>query len=138
MKINQVTRLPNGLDLKTDIGVMRIQAMNERILHVIYTDQPSLPLAKSLLVIQPTPAVGIGNLIEEEDIIIFEIGELCLEISRNNGAFTWKNNSGGLLVREPERGGKYLHKIHLGVRDAVSTHLDLVFSEEEAIYGLCL
>lgn len=136
MKILKVLRLPDGLDLITDDGLLRIQVMSERILHVLYTLQAGFSQAKSLMVIgrpQPYPA---WKLQETGEMLVLSTPRLALEINMNTGAFTWKDWQANRLLREPQRGGKFLQEIDLGDRKAVSTRLDLVFSAGEAVYGL--
>jgi alpha-D-xyloside xylohydrolase len=136
MKINRFTRTDHGLDLQADAGVLRIEAMNEHIIHVVYANRPAPPPAKSPIVIQPSPAPVRWDTMEGLETITFQAPELAVEINRQTGAFTWKDKNGALLVREPERGGKSLREARSGVPGAVSTRLDFVFSDGEAIYGL--
>jgi alpha-D-xyloside xylohydrolase len=136
MKVIRADRLPDRLDIKTDTGLLRLQVIDERIIHVLYTCQNSFSDAPSLMVLPQTKGRPAWDFKEDLDYITLNTARLCLRIVKQTGAFTWMDSNGELLVREPERGGKILREIEINGRKAFSTKLELVFSAGEAIYGL--
>jgi alpha-D-xyloside xylohydrolase len=136
MKVIQTTRLPDGMDIKTDAGLLRIQADGERILHVRFTQKKDFSPAKNLMIVRAAPRAAALSIFEDLEIISLKTASLSLEINKSTGSFTWSDQQGNLLVREPERGGKSLQEIEIRGRKGYSTKLELSFSNGEAVYGL--
>jgi alpha-D-xyloside xylohydrolase len=146
-------------------GKLRLRAIDDSIIHVVFTRAGSFGSRPSSHVV-PQDAAARFDVTDGSDLITLRTSKLQLQINRSTGAFTWFDAEGNLLVREPESGGKHLEqvpverrifdasvKIHAestvdGLkqrvagakvvvdRQAYSTKLELVFSPDEAIYGL--
>lgn len=140
MKILQVNPSPDYLDLKTDAGLLRLQPITDRIIRVVYTQNSSVTGTPGLMVLPQPPMTEKWKVIDElGGSLALTTTYLRLDIDRETGAFTWSDSSGNLLVRQPERGGKFLTEIELPGqpdRKAFSTKLELVFAQGEAVYGL--
>lgn len=135
MNLLTTSRQPDGLDLITGSGLLKIQIINERIYHIRYTQLDKLMESESLMVTGQAQPLTAWKVNENAEWIELTTRFLHLEIERKTCAFTWKDHSGGILVCEPRRGGKHLQVNDLNGRQVFSTRLDFVFSEGEAIYG---
>lgn len=154
----------NSFETEIAGGRLKVEAIDESIFHVVFTRAASFGTAPSLMVL-PQKSVAL-QIQEEPGIIRLRTARLQLRISRVTGAFTWLGAGGDLLVREPDSGGKHLEPVPVekrifdasikveaertvdGIkarvagakvvvdRTAYSTKLELVFSDDEAIYGL--
>jgi alpha-D-xyloside xylohydrolase len=155
----------DGLTLDSSAGKIRVEVIDDSIIHVLHTRANQFGPQPSLIVLPQKPA-GTWNVSDEPDAIVLRTTALQLRINRESAAFTWLDLAGNLLVSEPDTGGKHLEPIAVEKRIfddgatiqtertvdglkaraqaaavvvdrmAFSTKLDLVFSENEAIYGL--
>ena len=122
--------------------------------------------AESLMVVAEPDASVSFAVQEEPDCLIFSTAELTIEIDRRSAAFTYRDNNGALLTREPAAGGKTLTPVDVLVsvfddsvvtdtdpsadgvrlkaenvaqrvdRQAYQTRLDFEWADGEALYGL--
>jgi alpha-D-xyloside xylohydrolase len=153
----------NLLLLTTDDGQLKLEVISERIIRVVYTRRETFSLQPSLMML-PRQNTQIDWSIEDSrSTLTLKTAQLQLVIQKSTGAFTWLNLSGDLLVREPDTGGKTLEEVPIELaenfvlqtqetadgtytqiiggekriaRQAYSTRLDFIFSDDEAIYGL--
>jgi alpha-D-xyloside xylohydrolase len=106
-----------ALDETVAGGRLRVDVISESIFHVRYTMEKEFGNKPSFMVL---PQVAVGGRAaswkrdETTTHITIRTPRLRLQIKRANGAFTWRDGAGKLLVREPERwdgaggGGKHL------------------------------
>lgn len=106
MKIQSFSQQLDGLLLDTSEGMIQITPCADNILRVRYTLESSFSARPSLAIL-PSPASEY-TISETEQEIILSTAELFVRISRQTGAFTYTDASGGLLTHEPARGGKTL------------------------------
>jgi alpha-D-xyloside xylohydrolase len=146
-------------------GKLRLSAIDDSVVHVVFTKAEKFSDKASSHVLPQEPQ-GKFDVLDEQEAITVSTSKLRLSINKSTGAFTWMDAQGNLLVREPQTGGKHLEQVPVerrmfdanikiqtestvdGLkqrvagakvvidRQAYSTKLDLVFSENEAIYGL--
>ena len=156
----------SGLVIETDHGRIALTPYSARTLRVRHTLAPDFSSAASLAV-TATPDAGIAWEVEERpDSLLLRLPLISVEVSRRTAALTWRDAQGGLLTREPERGGRTLEPVDVvvsvfdeattvesrenvdGVRiDAVNVRqvvdrrachakLEFEWAHDEAIYGL--
>jgi len=101
------------------------------------------------------PKEGTGfHITEDYESIYITTDKIKLLIKKSTAAFSWYDLKGELLVKEPERGGKWLQETDIEefifddkedgemsskkkfLRKAYSMKQEFMFSEGEAIYGL--
>lgn len=156
----------NELMMQTANKKLKVEAVTDSCIHIIYTGRDEFSTKKSYMVLDKDFSKTECCVYEEVGKIIFTTRNIKLEIDKSNLAFKWKDKNNKLLVKEPKRGGKYLIDVevkkpvyddntevkskmtvdgnHAVVepisydfdRMAYSTKLELEFDEEEAIYGL--
>lgn len=138
MKYLSYTSNGNTIELQTTAGKMRLQPRGENIVHVQYTLAKQFSTKPSLMVLPAAQQESqVGWVVEDtDDALLLSTASLRLKIDKQTCAFTWMDSAGNLLVREPEVDSKLLTEVDVAYRKAYSAKLSLVFSEEEAIYGL--
>jgi len=104
----QYTRHSDAVIVETANGFLKLIPYSDRILRVRYALTKEFDTKESLM-IQTSP----DNLVDIEvretaDSLFISIPKLSVQINRQTGAFTYLDNSGGILTKEPDRGGKTL------------------------------
>jgi len=147
-------------------GKILLQSLTDGVIRVRYTLKDSFCLNNGHMLIGPLKDGIDLNVIENTEIISVETKKIRLQIEKDTGAFTWYTTENELLVREPQRGGKWLDEIDVEgydfekgeqanlkltgfsfnstnrnakrkfLRKAYSTKQEFVFSEDEKIFGL--
>ncbi|MCA9956552.1 MAG: DUF4968 domain-containing protein, partial [Anaerolineales bacterium] len=166
MPILNHTRQPDGLYIQSDQGWLALTPYTSRMIRVRYTLEPTFS-AKSSLVAVTEPETAVSFQVHETpDNLIFSTAEVTININKNTAAFTYLDNQGCVLTKEPDRGGKTLEKIDVVVsvfdeattlesrenadgvrvdarnvhqkvdRQAYHTKLEFEWVDGEALYGL--
>jgi alpha-D-xyloside xylohydrolase len=156
----------NTLFINSRDYMLEITAVTPSIIHSRYTGRDEFSSKKSMMIVENSLIPPECSIREYDDKLVFLTEHVQLEINRDNLAFVWRDADGKLLVKEPDKGGKYLMETpvyksyfdekskitaNLGVdgiqakvepagyredRKAYSTKLEFVFNDGEAIYGL--
>lgn len=164
--IQSFSRLVDGLLLRTSSGWIALTPTSAHIVRIRYTLEEKFSDRASLALLPPTLPTADFRVDETEGEILFSTEELTIHIDRSTGAFAYRDSAGGLLTREPERGGKTLipaevfrtvfdeaateleqegadgFRLRAGEsrrivdRTAYHARLDFVWAEGEALYGL--
>jgi alpha-D-xyloside xylohydrolase len=162
------TLLPqaNVVILKTAIGLLKLEIVDERVIRVVYTLRDTFLDKPSLMMLPRSHQTLEWSMKETETAVDIETSHLKLVINKVTGAFTWYDQELTILIREPAQGGMSLEEVPVEVtifdpgtitksetsvdggrivteggtkhidRTAYTSKLDLIFSEGEAIYGL--
>ena len=147
-------------------GKLKLEAIDESIIRVRFVHANKFSTKPSFMVLPQDPPNTAGEVVASADSVTLKTPKLQARVNRKTGAITWLDARGSVLVREPELGGKSLEPIPVerrifdtsikirseattdGVkarvegakvvvdRTAYSTKLDLILSDDEAIYGL--
>jgi alpha-D-xyloside xylohydrolase len=135
----------NQLLLHTEKENFLIQYFSPDILHVRVTTLDHFNQRPSLIVLSQ-PANSFECVFEEQEkSLILSSGDMQLEIIRNSTTFTWRDQTGNLLLCEPVKAGKHLDIIQVvntgqppsnQSRKAYQTKLAFDFQPDEAIFGL--
>lgn len=103
MRLTSVRQESDGVVLEGEKDSLKIQAMGERVMRVVMVRDASFPSEDSLMLVdglvRTAPAVS-----ETEKEVILSTPGLRLIVDRATGAFTWTDQDGHLLVREPRDG----------------------------------
>ena len=94
---------PDAVVVETSTGRLRIQVVDPQTMRVVFTAQPSFGTARSLVVL-PGPDRSAPLVEETAEVLLLSTPRLRLAIDRASGAFTWSDDAGELLVREPHDG----------------------------------
>lgn len=157
---------PEGLFIHSDRGYLALTPYADRQVRIRYSLEPHFSPRPSLLVTaQPHPEAAF-TLEETPEALVFATRAVRIHIDRQTTAFTYTDNQGSLLTREPARGGKTLEPVEVLVsvfdestttesrenadgvrvearnvrqvvdRQAYHTKLEFEWAEGEALYGL--
>jgi len=159
-------KTPQGLVFHTGDLSVKIVVYSSAVFRVICTGDQEFSKSESLIVTMPCPDEALFSVMEHQDIIRISTESMMCDISKNTGAFTWRDKQGKLLTREPSRGGKTLNRVDVvksefsddnkvtinpstdGIkisadsirqrvdRQAWQTKLEFEFKPDEALYGL--
>lgn len=157
---------PDGLYIQSDLGWLALTPYTQRIIRVRYNLQPEFSAKPSLVVLTLPPAEVSFNVRETPSHLHFSTAEITIVIDKETAAFTYQDNTGYLLTKEPDHGGKSLEPVDVlvsvfdetitlesrenadGVRvDALNVHqrvdrqayhtkLKFEWADDEALYGL--
>lgn len=117
--IQRIERTPQGLTIQTDNALMRIDVYSDTVFRVVCTGGDGFRAEKSLIVTMPGPGTAGFQVDELPDFVRIRTAELMCDVSRETGAFIWRDAEGAVLTREPARGGKTLNRV-----DVVKTDFD--------------
>ena len=120
---------PDGLYIHRDRGWLALTPYTPRAIRVRYTLKPEFSARPSLIVVSQPEADICFSVAETPDSLLFTTSELIIEIDRQSAAFTYRDNQGRLLTREPARGGKTLEPIEV----VVSVFDDATMTEDEKV-----
>ena len=156
----------NEVQLHTRPGCISLTPYTSRTVRVRTTLRDEFNTAESLMVVARPDADVRFEILEEPDCLILSTAELTIEVDRHSAAFTYRDNNGALLTREPAGGGKTLTPVDVLVsvfddavvadadpsadgvrlkaqnvrqrvdRQAYHTRLDFEWADGEALYGL--
>ncbi|MFW6256961.1 MAG: glycoside hydrolase family 31 protein [Bacillota bacterium] len=166
MKVKDFAKKETGLLIKTDQGKLKLKAVKENIINIVYTKKSEFRTKDSYMLVK-----GIGENIDwdiknREDELEFYTSKIKIVINKDNCSFKYYDENKNMLVKEPDRGGKTLIPIDVnkvifaesselkqddsadGIkirqekskevfdRQAYSFKLEFDWDSEEAIYGL--
>ncbi|HMB24903.1 MAG TPA: DUF4968 domain-containing protein, partial [Anaerolineales bacterium] len=157
---------PDGLLIQNDRGWLKLTPYSPRAIRIRYTERSEFSNKPSLMIIaQPDERVQF-DVRENETSLIFSTDDLTITVDRQTLAFTYCDNTGHVLTKEPARGGKTLEPVDVTVsvfdqatiskdsenvdgvrsragnvrqvidRQAYHTKLEFEWAEGEALYGL--
>lgn len=157
-----------GLTLRTDHGIVSIIPVTARTVRIRYTLESEFSRKPSLTVRPEALAAPPAGFIVEESPAGLRLSTdaLVIEVDLDTAALTYRTPNGGLLTREPARGGKTLDPVDVLVsifdkaetvesrarvdgmrmearqvgqvvdRRAYHTKLEFEWADGEALYGL--
>jgi alpha-D-xyloside xylohydrolase len=166
MSILTYSLQPHELIIHTHHGYLALTPYTPHLIRIRYNLQPEFSSKASLIVTaQPDSAVQF-QVQETPGSLLFSTSAVTIEIDRQTAAFTYCDQLGNLLTREPARGGKTLDPIDVLVsvfdestaiesrltadgvrvdaanvrrvidRQAYHTKLEFEWADGEALYGL--
>ena len=166
MPILDYTIQPDGLTIRSDHGRLALTLYTPRLIRVRYTLEAELSTKPSLVVVAGKETAVSFHVHETPDNLIFATINITIVINKQTTAFTYQDNQGCLLTKEPDRGGKTLEPIDVLVsvfdetttlesrenadgvrvdarniqqkvdRQAYHTKLEFEWAAGEALYGL--
>jgi alpha-D-xyloside xylohydrolase len=145
MKISNHFMNLNQFYIQLDTGWLCVETITPNIYRVRCTLRDEFKETPSLMIVPPASMGMACIMLDQGAHLLVETDEIRLEVLKDTAAFTWRNQDGDLLLREPQRGGKHLHEIQVEnsgqpplrqSRKAYTTKLEFEFAEGEAIYGL--
>lgn len=108
MKVLSIKKHNDFLLLETSKGKIMLQPCSNNIVRVVYTLEEKLSIKESLMIVKANRKAVDWDVVETELTVKLILEEISIQISRQTGTFTYFDSKGNLLVKEPDRGGKYL------------------------------
>lgn len=166
MTILTYSTQPDSLTIHSERGWLALTPYTPQLIRVRYTLSPEFSAKTSLMVTaQPAPNPQF-TVRETSASLLFITSAVTIAINKNTTAFSYYDNRGNLLTREPARGGKTLEPVDVLVsvfdeattlesrenadgvrvdarnvrqvidRQAYHTKLEFEWADGEALYGL--
>ena len=102
---------PDGLTIHSERGWLALTPYTSQLIRVRYSLKPEFSTTPSLMVsAQPRPDVPF-TVQETPNSLRFSTSAVTIIIDRYTTAFTYLDSQGGLLTKEPARGGKTLEPV---------------------------
>src|SRR6185369_16761098 len=125
----------DGITLKMNPGVLKLQVFSSDIIRVWYAPGDTMPASKSFAVIgKPTPVAW--RMVETSTEVRLTTSELEARVNRTSGAISFFDKHGKPILAEPPNGGKLLTPNRVGNLDTLRSRQAFVLPVDEAIYGL--
>ncbi|HBL33968.1 MAG TPA: alpha-xylosidase [Porphyromonadaceae bacterium] len=121
---------------KNNTHKIRLQAINDRIIHVSATPENDFSSEQSLII---TPDLTVSHPFEvSEDInnVIFSTKELDVKINKETGQVCFFDKNGLAILQEKEEDGKSFTPIEVEGTKGYTLHQVFESPEDEAFYGL--
>ena len=129
-----VNKDSNGVTLRMNPGVLRLEVYSPCIIRVTYAAQDQLPKSASLAVIAQPQRVK-WKLIEGKDEIILRTDEIQASVNRATGAVSFFDSAGRVLLREVA-GGRKIQRATIAGDAVTSCAQSFESASDEGIYGL--
>ncbi|POY37466.1 alpha-xylosidase [Solitalea longa] len=116
--------------------VVKLEVINDKIIHVIASPQNELPTQKSLMAITQPAATANWSVVQSGDVITVKTAELNALVSATTGVVSFTDKNGKQILNEVAEGGKtftpatYTGEATYQLRQAFESGAD------EAYYGL--
>src|SRR5260221_2880512 len=133
--VKSVQKETDGVLLKMNPGVLRLQVFSPSIVRVVYGLGPSLLKSKSLAVIGKPGRVR-WKLVESTDEVRLLTDELQVHVNRATGEVGFYDKAGRSVLVEETGGGKSLTPNEVGKLKTLKSRQAFVLEPSEAIYGL--
>src|SRR4030042_2140753 len=135
----QVEKLQDGLILHlsdSTTRLIKIQVLDENIIHVIASPEDQLDNKTSLVTVKPAPLLQKWNYSRQGHIITINTEKLRTEVSLSTGEIAFKDAEGNTILSEPEGGGKSYTPVYINDTPFYSIQQVFESPEGEAFYGL--
>ena len=121
---------------KNEVKKLRLQVVNDKIIHVSATPENRFSTEKSLIIDKSTVIVPQFEIEEADNILILRTAALQVKVQRHSGEITFADALGNPILRENEGGGKNFAPV--SIEGTKGFELQQVFEspDDEAFYGL--
>jgi alpha-D-xyloside xylohydrolase len=135
-------RIENGIIVRlkqgnsSSVQAIRLQVVNEQVIHVSATGQNDFTSEKSLITKSELTFSNKFNVEEKEELIILSTDSLDVTIRKTTGEIAFLNKKGEILLQEKKGGGKTLTPIEVEGTQGYTVHQLFESPDDEAFYGL--
>ncbi|MCR5503937.1 MAG: glycoside hydrolase family 31 protein [Lachnospiraceae bacterium] len=165
MRLESAERKNDALVIKLKKGIQKLVPVDEGTLRVLYSHRELSENDADKPCIVKLPAFSDWDYEEGKDAVLLKMPKLTVRIDKETNSFTYYGKDGGILLRERDQRSKELTEIPLyalsgraaekttvetadGVKELVRnaekirtgsayhTRLNLIFDEEEALFGM--
>jgi alpha-D-xyloside xylohydrolase len=101
----------NGVRLSTTNGIIQIVFCTPRIVRIRYTLDSEFSEKQSFMVVERTPSRNVQfQITDQSDYLEISSGLLTVRVNKSTSAFSYWDETGRLLTKEPAKGGKTLER----------------------------
>jgi len=125
----------NGVTFQMSPGLLRIEPVGGRTIHVIYTPADSLP-DNPLFAVVKQPAPDAFQVTDSSKAVTVSTTNCSLRIDRGTGALVFLDEKGQPLLSETADGGKNLTPAKVGGFETNTVEDSFVLDPAEALFGL--
>jgi hypothetical protein len=129
-----VITMPTNSDTK--LKLLRLQVVNDKIIHVSATSNKELSKEKSLIAVAPVDNQSTWNLASNKDSVFLSTAELKAAVSLYSGEIRYYNKFGNLILGESEGVGKTFAPTTIDGTKGYTIHQKFNSTDDEAFYGL--
>ncbi len=125
-----------GVIVKTDQGPareVRLEVMNENIIHVVKVDQPGKQLDPSMMTVAKPAAGGFTVSAAGKDAVVLKAGNIAATVSLKDGQLQFRNGKGETILKQYTQD---IQPIKLGGKDFVAIKEGFNAGTDDAFYGL--
>jgi alpha-D-xyloside xylohydrolase len=125
----------DGVTLKMNPGVMKLQVFAPDAVRVVYVPGDKLPAMKSLSVIARPVRKGF-KMVESASDLRLQTDKLEVRVNRASGAVGFYDAAGNAVLLENADGGKSLAQTNVGLIETLRSTQAFERPADEAVYGL--
>ncbi|NLJ43802.1 MAG: DUF4968 domain-containing protein, partial [Bacteroidales bacterium] len=116
-------------------SVIKLEVINEKIIHVIASPGKELSSDKSLCVIEQSKPVPPFDVRQSIDTLILSTSELKAKVNLTTGQVIFTNNAGRMILQE-RKGGRSFSPVTVEGADGYSFRQVFESPADEGFYGL--
>ncbi len=120
----------------TDVKKIRLQVVNDRIVHVSATPQKEFSKEESLIIVPQTGKQPNFSVIETDHAVTLKTAALQVNVQRATGEITFADIHGNSILRENEGGGKTFTPVTVEGTQGYAMRQVFESPDDEAFYGL--
>ena len=139
---SKVEKIPNGVIIKLqsanneEAKLIRLQVVNEKIIHVSATPGNKFSDEKSLAVLSGLEASASFGIEEKENAVVLSTDSLNVSVNTKSGEIVFRDQNGNIILAEEAGGGKSFAPIEVENTKGYSLHQIFESLNDEAFYGL--
>ena len=119
-----------------DVGKLRLQVINDKVIRVSATPGKQFSEEKSLIIVPQKENQTSFSVEETEQQLILSTATLQVRVDRNTGEVVFADKNGNAILRENEEGGKTFTPVTVEGTRAYSMRQVFESPDDEAFYGL--
>lgn len=120
----------------TDVGKIRLQVVNDKVIHVSATPEKKFSEEKSLIIVPQAESQTPFSVEETEQQLTLSTAELRVIVNRQTGEVAFADKNGNAILRENMGGGKTFTPVTVEGTKAYAMRQVFESPDDEAFYGL--
>ncbi len=127
-----------GVTIMLQTGLLRLDACDDRTIHVTYSPTGVLPETKEFVINRKWPPVAF-EWQEQRDRLTLKTSQVAVDVDRSSGAVTFVDGAGKTLLQEPAEGGKTISDPKPGSDNSPTTYRaeqTFLSPADEHLYGM--
>jgi len=125
-----------GVTLKMSPGLLRIEPVGDRTIHVLYSPTGDLPKAPSGFAVQQQPVAGAFDVSETADAVTLKAAQCSVVVDKKTGVLSFLDKDGKTFLQEVADGGKSLTPATVGGVATNAVSQKFILDPQEALFGL--